>query len=672
MRAALLAACLQTPAAVATSGMAVGYNVGSDSYYLPSDHFIDRLRVSYPTTQTYAGVDAQGYPLVANGGSILLTIVSSCQQAEYLAAMAGEWVVRDVPSGFTVSVTGGMVSSVAAAGSGRWLVTLMAPTIPHEPSASKSGVTTSWLALRLTNGTGATTGAKAAFVRSIDEADWVAGYKFTSACRAAYTTASNAPHRMLNTAGGNDAWIETISQIPPNTPFGITPDVRICAYGASGLVDPMSAVWTGNSPRRWSPEEIGKFGAEVGRGVHINVQPQMSDATMTEYFNRIKSALGTALPVYVEPINEIWNTAYGFSNQQYLSQNYGVQHGLADVPPYANGAAQFDARMRNAGHFALRCWKIADQVFGRSRTKRVLNCQLFGFGSTLKMFEVVDSGGLVQAGATVGNLADHFLVGSYYNSAPLTRGNEYRAAIKARAWEGATALDTFRAAAIPGISLSLGQVDSWNASSASSGKSWRITGSYEFNTHDDFSYGYFTQAQYPIQMMEVQPSGGLRPATGTVSGIALSHGTETVADFWRTGDVARIAATVSGWAGKDTQNFVRDIDGDLFLYVDKSSFDAGTPLSLPVGSLNILQNSTAIDGIMNRCVDVAITNRAALWNEYFATAAAKGMTYLSFFVYSGNLSECYGTTYDARPWAVKRGGVRSPQTATEALIKAYV
>lgn len=181
------------------------------------------------------------------------------------------------------------------------------------------------------------------------------------------------------------------------------------------------------------PELLGELGKKTNRPVWLTMHYLQTDASITEYYTRIRDRDPTGTwKVIIEIVNEAWNFGFPVSNYFINTYSQSITNINSNGDTIAWASASSQDRLNSAyGHFFHRCVHIARQVFGLSRVVPVASFQtgfpslmwyyarysLPGYNSGQTVAQVMNGGG----GGLKGILAptNYFYAGETYRSLSL-------------------------------------------------------------------------------------------------------------------------------------------------------------------------------------------------------------------------------------------------------------
>ncbi|KAJ3064080.1 hypothetical protein HK102_008293 [Quaeritorhiza haematococci] len=102
----------------------------------------------------------------------------------------------------------------------------------------------------------------------------------------------------------------------------------------------ISVTATASIKRASPPQHLAELCNEVGANCHLNIPHAMTDAGVAELIDVIGAILNPGLKLRVEYSNEHWNTAIGFYQAQYFTQQGLLDGGLTRSQWFAKRTAQ--------------------------------------------------------------------------------------------------------------------------------------------------------------------------------------------------------------------------------------------------------------------------------------------------------------------------------------------
>ncbi len=395
----------------ATGSMKHGWNVNGSSYYDGTSLFNNRLLES----AIVGDATAKGYPPGGVGKSTRYVVISE-NAHEWWAYKPGAYVIKGTGTGARIRVGGAAISEISILTRERTpfrvsvvLPPLAAPTGEAALTFSRVG----HLSVLVTDGTMPM--SDLVVVHADDEAELAAGKVYTKDASDDLATASRGPVRPMGLMQTVSGWIKDPADIPADDSIAATNHFIQYPGHAPGQ----------GKFRIPSPEKLARLAIESGNPLWVSLWAMASDAALKVFFDRLAAAYPSG-DIYIEGGNEVWNNAYT-ANSGFLATQYGKSEhqgtGLVD--------GSSEAVMQNAAHLALRCFRAAEapSAFnGRSRVKRVFNCQLVWLERSFIALDYVDPG-IISKGRKLGQLIDSPCVATYFllaGDALLTGGNTGR------------------------------------------------------------------------------------------------------------------------------------------------------------------------------------------------------------------------------------------------------
>lgn len=684
------------------------------------------LTRAYTNPANYTGAfDSNGWPELAKNASVQYDAFLSCdymahvpKPGRYVITVPGRMGVKLTVNGTQEYQVGAVIKSISPAGAvansfnGNQIEnasdTPMRIEFDMPATTTRNTVNGDGIRINATHflrvsfmwlgATGTTRSVGDCRVFHIDaEADVNAGWKYTSEF-INYITGSNpsAPVRVMPLFCPNTTYVETPADIPP-------PVKNSRIENASKLASsPLGSRGTGKL-RSTSPEELAEIQFRTGRPLWVSLPPMMNDAALASFFQRLYDAL-TALhggpthtaQVYVEASNELWNGSFA-SNYGYLSEIYSTVYPGTGAPALeASKANAYVVYQMNGMHFALRAWKQAELVFGRSRIVRTLGCQVaFYDGGAKIMVNYVDPG-IIAAGSKIGDIADIVTVAPYFNTygdsqvttranviagtavyqslnlgqyLPPARGISTTATVGANnmmsvterlrnkvytnGMNGKTWPEWIDAAFRNGLS--------WNAITcryfvgqlrADGFNSIRI-GIYEINSHDDYGGSGISSAD-PFGLVCTYAGGVFTPVTADPN-------------MLESGEIVKVLP-IPGVSGSSVGgNFAAGVNfkakvaanGTVTLHATQADYDAGTAATGTAANQVVLVNSTRLDAMHRAQVEWLwhTTAGAQFVRDVSAEMAAVGFDVACWFA-DGGYSYSFNSSKPAvQPWTFADKGL---------------
>jgi hypothetical protein len=676
------AAGLPLHATAATATMKHGWNVNSPSYYDGGSLYINRLldaAVSGDTTPT-------GYPPGGGGKSSVYLVISE-NAYEWWSYKPGVYRIKGTGTGARVQVGGaGFKEQVVTTSEGvPFRISVTLPPLAA-PSGEAALTFTRVQHLRVVVNGGASPMTDLAVFHADDEADFAAGKVFTAEARADLATASRGPLRPMSLMQTVSGWVKEPSDLPADDTVGMTNYfIQFPGHGPGT-----------NRFRLPSPEKLARLAIEAGSPLWVSLWVMASDATLKAFFDRLAAAY-PAGDLYVEGGNEVWNNAYT-ANSGFLATQYGR-------PEYQNTGlvnGSSEAVMRNAAHFALRCFRAAEapSAFnGRSRIKRVFNCQLGWPDRSFIALDYVDPG-FVAKGRKLGQIIDSPCVATYFMLGPdalYTGGNTARGItqlpkygigmsrrrlIRDRLYEngpanGGNAAVWFERAWKNSIDDTTGFIRAYQTRLAAAGYA-PLRYSYEGGwSHDDmpsFDLGAEnvdrkTPGGLPGLCMTYSAStGALTPTDATVGGFAFTDAREPLDAWFADGDLVQV-----GYNGKTGitayRTFAcRRIDGALYVYTTVADQAAGKPRTGGEDGHLLVVNNTRMATFVRTVLTQLWANKSVdgtgvtVLDYYHQKMVEAGLTLDCTFTLVGGATSPFRDVTGAKPWAFKPHGYHSPDT----------
>ena len=676
-----------------------GWNVTPTAYYLGSDAYIDLMRIGV-CVHGKDVLTSLGYP--AARASVHYDLIRE-NDPDQNTFKPGTYIATWSRNGATVTLQG---EGVAAQKSNTGRVAI---TLPSQPIGSGDEAINFqgkvWLSVLVADGESATLDLKV--FHADDEPRLKAGHTYTAQFVARMQTASKGPIRPMQFSGVEHGWVRD--------PADITPPGKIAdhQHGYAQAVLPVRAdLAGGRSIRAAAPEDIGRMGFECERDIWLNTPPMMTDACMAEYFRRVAAAYPTG-KVYAEPYNEVWNASY-VGNSLYLRAQYGDDFGtgLRDAKFLGGTTTDADARLKNAGHLALRTWKAAEGVFGRGRVVRVVSGQNTYWDLSRRIYQYVDPG-ILQAGKSVGQQMDSVCLGNYYQMTLDVLSSNAATGAKTDTGRGVTQLRRWN-----GIGLSLRQMvrhkmwtnvpenghnaDAWwenawkngiddmHAYSSLFSDELAAAGFpaasivYEGGTGDTFKNwgGDDRDASgapvNPGLFMAYDPAtGDLTPTSGrlAVLNITYTDAGEAVSNWFADGDIVRVGPYMQLKAFNTQATCVcRVVAGKLRLYADSASYAKNSPVTGAVAGNAVCVNVTRTEAMwqymMNLLQNTATGTR--LLEHVHQRAVERGVTVYIEYAAVGAQGRPFRSQDGAQPWAFNPHGYWSAPTRETAWVQNKV
>jgi hypothetical protein len=602
----------------AATGLSVGYNVTADSYY---DGAGKHSNVLVEAGMTGGPVTPLGYPKAGSAVNYLVYFANRYLWQQY---KPGTYVIKGTGTGAKVTASGSACSggSVSTTPAVRFrFTTRIAPMAapsgdglisPERPASFMVNVSAS----------GSTDMDDLVVCHVDDEAHQAKGDAasyFTLDALADYTTASRGPLRMMQWQQLTHCYIQDEDDIPADRAIAITnAHTTVNAGDGRRGAKSLHAV-----P---SPEMMARLCVATGMPLWINVNPQMTDATMAAFFRRIASVYATG-PIFVELGNEPWNAAYWAINAGYLGVLYptpghpGAGAGLVAAPTQA-------AVNASLAHASLCAWKQAEIVFGGNRVRRVMNVQLGWIDNSISSLDYVDPG-ILQTGKKVGQLMHSASVATYLGLTPdhWQQGPGSSRGVVAPGWglgiskrwlvqHQATADALFcEKAWRNSVDQNVQFVRGWNAALSARGYP-PIRYEYEGHQPDDsivpavaFENAQNGNPTLPagdanLCVRYTAETGAMVPANGTINGKAYPDGSQSLDAWFTDGDIVQVSWAGSSHPGPcDYKTYkCRLIDGTLY------AFDKGAAWTRGLGS--------QLTGHVDKTILVVNVTRFAAWAEF--------------------------------------------------------
>ena len=675
--------------AAATPSMKHGWNVSGPSYYDGGSLYINRLLDSAVS----GDITINGYPSGGIGKSTTYLVISE-NAHEWWAYKPGTYRITGTGTGARVQASGvGFTEQAVRTTEGVpfklsvTLPTLQAPT----GEAALTFARVQHLKVYVTGGSAAMTDL--AVFHANDEADFAGGKVFTAEARANLATATRGPLRPMSLMQSVSGWVKDTSDLPTDDNVGMTG--HFIQYPGHGPGQ--------NKFRLPSPEKLAKLATETGNPLWVSLWVMASDATLKAFFDRLASAYPSG-ELYVEGGNEVWNNAYT-ANSGFLATQYGR-------PEYQNTGlvnGSSEAVMRNAAHFALRCFRAAEAASafkGRRRVKRVFSCQLTWPDRSFIGLDYIDPG-IVNKGERFGSMIDSPCVASYFllaHDALYTGGNtkrgvtqlpkygiglSRRSLISDKLYEdgpknGGNAAVWFEKAWKNSIDDTKGFIKSYQLRLAAAGYA-PLRYSYEGGwSHDDvpaFDLGTENMdAKKPgglpgICMAYIAASGTLTPANATVGGFAFSDAGEALDSWFADGDLVQVGYSEPTGVTAYRTFMCRRRGNALHIYDTLAEQTAGKPrIGGKDGHLLVVNTTrmTAFNKFLlsqlwaNKSVDG--TNVTVL-DYYHGKMVEAGLTLDCTFTLVGGATTAFRDFTGTKPWAFKPNGYHAPDTAAVTWVR---
>jgi hypothetical protein len=659
-----------------------GWNVSSPTHYNGGSLYINRLldaAVSGDTTP-------HGYPPGGAGKSTAYLVISE-NAHEWWSYKPGVYRIVGTGTGARVQVTGSAFreqSIVTSMGEPFRLSVTLPPLAAPTGEAAITFTRVQHLRVSVTGGTSAM--GDLAVLHADDEADFAAGKVFTAEARSDLATASRGPLRPMGLMQTVSGWVKDPGDLPSDADVGLTNNFIQYPGHAPGT----------NRFRLPSPEKLAKLANETGNPLWVSLWVMASDATLKAFFDRLAAAYPSG-DVYVEGGNEVWNNAYT-ANSGFLATQYGR-------PEYQNTGlvdASSETAMRNAAHFALRCFRAAEarSAFnGRGRVKRVFNCQLGWPERSFIGLDYVDPG-IVAEGRKFGTLIDSPCVATYFSLCPdalysggntgrgITQLPRYgiglsrRRIIHQRIYENGPANDGnaalwFEKAWKNSIDNTAGYIKAYQTRLAAAGYAL-LRFSYEGGwSHDDVpAFDLGTERDDPkkpaglpgLCMAYQAETGALTPTRAVVGGRAFDDTGEALESWFSDGDLVQVGYNGTTGITVSRTFACRVSGGALQLFATQADHAARKVRSGGADGPVLVVNTSRMTAFNRFLLGQLWANRSVdgsgvtVLDYYHDKMVQAGITHGCAFLPVGGATSAFRDFTGTKPWAYKPHGYHAPDT----------
>ena len=628
----------------------MGANVSGQSYYGNFGQRADLGREGLYLGGGWSSTEnANGWLELPNGATGSYTFAQELRFAD-CAALDGNYVVWiDAPAGVTMTIqANSIISNITAAGTNRYTCTINTAAVrageTDAVSRLSAAISSASIRINVVNSSGAVVAPVPHMARTADEADVLAGKRWSQRFIDAQISASGGPIRPMWAMGSWMGWWGDAATPVPRDFGQAKKDYTavIDNYGGAGEI-PVVVRSATKEGGYWSPEDCAELWERTGQPVWLCFPPMCTDARLDEFFTRFLAYFGANplpnTPVYLEFGNECWNFGSGLSSI-WTGRGYNTvfRPGVADATR-ANRKNQFE----NHAHGMYRLLQRGKAHLG-AKAFIIHNMQHVYPGNPFAQwsldFVATGSTKLAQVPELRNTTAPYYLSG-VSQERPLAN---LRTAIRDR-WYidgnvpgGGTAAAYWQTRLAANITSLATNVDDWNTylSGRYGAGVTKIHGFYEGMTSHDVlspSNPALVGATSTYQALVYQAgSNRWMPSAVTLDGVAEDHSAESAASFWLDGEKAFATRSSNATLLRDGF-FVKLQNGGLNLFASKADYDSNTVSTWPDGTTMHLTNVTRTAGLWELMQRQVSDDPAQALNEAMRTAMrSRGVTDIAVYL----------------------------------------